>query len=880
MSRVSAVVLRRPFRIGEGKKGVEVEDEDEDDRRHAFEAFAMSDWFTPWLAAAFLFAVSFAAEDPSVWTIYVANDNCPDYTWGLTEAQTRKAFADIVRGHLDEMNRTDDEPPECQDRYNMAVTQEALCFVEHYPERKDELVRRIKQGRAYVSPYLCNSLWAFQGVEAALRTFYPARRLERDWGIPRIDVAEHIEEPSLPWGLATLLPGCGIRWLSNPFYAYDSTFGGLKNPPLFVLEGPDGSQLRVAMDPFASNGASYTQGAKLLREPQAIPTWTAHYAKLGDAYKTRAILASGTHGDINPGSGGQARGFAEKIIAWNQRPGPHPKLVNAALPQFCKAVDDDQAKTPFLPTLRGSFGHSWDVWPVCLAKTVADLREAERRFLAAETLLALAVSRDGDLRAATRADRERAEWCLAMLGDHAWNGTDDRNKHHNADLRRAWAQELLALSHKLTDQARGCLQRDDDERFVTLFNPMCYPRTDLVRIEAPPDLKVEGAQSVEEDGRRVLYFVSPRLESLSFHLPLPEASVPEPPDRLRAAPLELESPFYRLTVDPKTGGIASLVHKPTGAELVVKGNRTLCQSVYFDGQEHVLADAKPEVVASGPVLARLRITATTAGIQLATSVTLYAELDRVDFDLRIHKPVTTRQERLCHVFPILREGAVLRVETTGAVIRPRPQPEGDLLPGADTRRFAVQGFVDASVPDGVGVTIAPLDAFLLRADLDPVTFEALGNDQNYREVLQDQGGATDFRFRYSLRAHSGGYNGAEAFAWSRSVATPIQVFRGRTPEGVGGRIHRCDVDPARAIVTCLKPADDPAAGGVILRLWETAGRSGPITIGVEGFDAAWRTDLLERDVEDLKVGDGTLTRGGKLTIDLRAHGFATVRLLP
>ena len=62
----------------------------------------------------------------------------------------------------------------------MAVTQEALCFVECYPDRKEELIRRIREGRVYVSPYLCNTLWGFQSAEGAIRAFYPARRLERD----------------------------------------------------------------------------------------------------------------------------------------------------------------------------------------------------------------------------------------------------------------------------------------------------------------------------------------------------------------------------------------------------------------------------------------------------------------------------------------------------------------------------------------------------------------------------------------------------------------------------------------------------------------------------------------------------------------------------
>jgi len=824
-----------------------------------------------------------AEEDLSGWTIYITNDNCPDYTWGYSEEQTRQAFADIVRGHLDEMKRTDNEKPENRDRYNMAVTQEALCFVERYPERKVELIRRVQEGRAFVSPYLCNSLWALQSVECAIRTFYPARGLEREWGIS-IDVAEHIEQPSLPWGVASILAGCGVRWLSVPFYKYDSTFDGLTNPPLFVFEGPDGSQTHVIMDTWASTRASYMQGARLLRDTRTITSeWVTHYQALGETYPIRAILASGTHGDISPRSGHQARRFAEAIINYNNSPGEHPKLVNAILPQFCEVVDKAQAERAFLPILRGSFGHSWDVWPVCLAKYVADMRVGERAFLAAEALLALARLNQPTLHEATRADRERAEWCWAMLADHAWNGTNDQNKRDNADLRKKWSGELNRLSEKLLTQAWAAIGLDRNDSDLTIFNNLSFPRSDLVRIELSADERVTpvttqtlDSQIVEENGKRFLYFVSPEVQGFGFNaIRLRPADKHSPEtEKLGATPTMLESPYYRLQVDAETGGVGSLIHKASGAELLAgRESRTVCQTVYFDGQEHTLNDVGSEVVAQGPVLARLKVTGTAAAIHVSNLVTVYANLDRVDFDLRIKKPVTTNRERLCHVFPVLQQGAVLRIETTGAVIRPRPQPEGDLLPGADTRRFAVQAFMDASLAQGPGVTIATLDAFVLRMDLDPITFEALGNDQNYREVIQDQHGVTDFRFRYALRGHSGGYDGPSAFAWSRRVATPLLVARGSIPsaQAVGQVIS---LDPARAIATCLKPADEDASRGCILRFWETAGRSGPTTIGVRGFQRAIRTDLLERDLEELRVVDD------KVTVNLRGHGLGAVRLLP
>jgi hypothetical protein len=326
-------------------------------------------------------------------------------------------------------------------------------------------------------------------------------------------------------------------------------------------------------------------------------------------------------------------------------------------------------------------------------------------------------------------------------------------------------------------------------------------------------------------------------------------------------------------VDPLTGGVKSLVHKPSGAELVDQAaGRTLCQTVYSRGGEHVMRGASTEVAADGPVLARLCVRGTVGDVEVTNLITVYADLDQVDFDLRVRKPVTTEEERLCQIFPLLGPDAVLRIETPGAVIRPRPQPEGDLLPGADPRRFAVQGFVDICDDRGIGVTIAPLDSFVLRLDLDRISFEALGNDQNYREVSRDQDGVTSFRFRYALRGYSGGYRQAGSVAWSRAAATPLLRALGLAPEGEAPR-PPVVVDARRAIATCLKPADDEA-GGIVLRLWETAGEPEPVSLGLPGCRQAVRTDLLERDLEKLGI------REGRAELPLPAYGFGAVRLLP
>ena len=760
--------------------------------------------------------------------------------------------------------------------YTMSVANEALAFLELYPGRRSELERRLREGRITLSPFLANTLWAWQSDEGFLRSLYPARRLEREWGVP-IDVAHHIELPSLPWGAATLLAGAGVRWLAVPFLDYDAGWSGLDLPPLFALEGPDGGRVRVALDAWASRRHNYTQGRALLEDPKRVAaTWLGRFEGLGSAYPVHEVLALGTHGDLRPQSADEVERLDAAIREWNARPQAPVRFVDDTLAGFCRTIDAAEAKQPFLPTVRGDLGHSWEAWPVSLAAVAASARQAEREYLAAEAFAALA---GGDaLAAATRSARERAEWSWAMLADHAWNGSDDASRRENAALRRRWADALMDAAQDLTARAWDALRFQVRSDEVSVFNPTGLPRRDVVRLAFPPDWpsrdvrgpdgRLVPSQMVVEDEQPFLYFLAPPLGAFSATTLALVPRAPPPPRPLVATPTTLDGPFYRLAIDPRTGGLASLVHKPTNRELVARGPRTLGQTVYVSGTESPPEEVQSEVETLGPVLARLHVSYRTGPAETDLFVTIYADLDRVDLDYRVDKKPSASEERLVHVFPVVAPGATLHLDTTGAVIRPRPAPEGDLVKGAASRRFAVQGFVDASSPDG-GVTIAPLDAFLYRSDLDPLTFEALGSDQNFKEVSKDQGGATAFRFRYVLRAHAGDFGEADAFAWSRAVAQPIQALRGRlsrTPEP-GPR-----VDPARALVVALKPPDDPAAHGLVLRLRETAGRRGPLTIETGHRRRAVRLDLLEREHGALQVVEGAVT------LDLSAHGFAAVRL--
>jgi hypothetical protein len=177
-----------------------------------------------------------------------------------------------------------------------------------------------------------------------------------------------------------------------------------------------------------------------------------------------------------------------------------------------------------------------------------------------------------------------------------------------------------------------------------------------------------------------------------------------------------------------------------------------------------------------------------------------------------------------------------------------------------------------AAPGHIGVTVAPLDAFMLRMDQGALAFEALGNDQNWKEVTQDQNGETRFRFRYSLQAHAPGYDNAAALGWSRNVTTLLTLASGRLPKK---RVNHpyLEVDPMRALVTCMKPADDGTPGQTVVRLWETSGRTGMVMLSAPEFRTACETDLLERDRQTLEV------KHGKVSLDARGYGFSGLKMI-
>ena len=163
----------------------------------------------------------------------------------------------------------------------------------------------------------------------------------------------------------------------------------------------------------------------------------------------------------------------------------------------------------------------------------------------------------------------------------------------------------------------------------------------------------------------------------------------------------LENEFYRVEVDPETGGVTSVFDKERKREQVDrKGAGKLNQYIYYSltgSHEALYQDnhprthlgrvptswynigiysplaAKIEIGQEGPALKSLvsdiRMDHGLAPSHITQEVILYSGIKRIDFENRIHKQATLAKEEVYYAFPIDVPNFEINRELPGAVLR-------------------------------------------------------------------------------------------------------------------------------------------------------------------------------------------------------------------
>ena len=438
-----------------------------------------------------------------------------------------------------------------------------------------------------------------------------------------------------------------------------------------------------------------------------------------------------------------------------------------------------------------------------------------------------------------------------------------------------------------------------------VFNELDWPRTGLVRLPGSASgagvtdvatgapLTVQAAHDDVESGPWALVADVPPL-GYRVLATTPDASVTAEDIPFERGDTWLDGPFYRVEVSPTTGGITRLYDKRRGRDLLdPDSGYHLNQCLYWTGG---IAAGAPETEytprrvtiapgALGPLFAQLVVRTQTQAVNVTTTITLYAHLDRIDLHNEVEKEPGTEKEELGFVFPFQVPDRRYRVESPGAIIT----AGDDQLPGAGQAITAVRHFVDVS-NDDYGVTLTMAESgfveFGHRTSLedpqapDPtnstLVVPVLGNWINWGEVTRDQAGQRQFTFRFGVAGHDGGFDAVQALhtGWEANLPLEAATLSPAGEDASLGPVHSFGaVESDQALLSCLKVGEE---GDLIARVWAFAGRPVDAVLPVDGLGAvaaARLTDLLERDGGPLPV------EAGAVTLPVQAGGITTCRLI-
>ena len=851
------------------------------------------------------------------WTIYLFHHSHTDI--GYTDLQTRifKKHAEYLDDVIRYCRETEDYPDEARFRWNAEVAWTIENYIQQRPKEKvDELMELIRKGRVEVGAWYLQLSDGF-AHEELIRALYPARELSRRFGIP-VTCAMNNDVTGFSWAAPQLLSRTGVRYFATGINETRS-LAPLRRPCAFYWESPDGSRI------LHWNGEHYLFSNYELRIHEgeeksrpAVEKYLAGLEERGDyPFDLIAFNISAWVTDNCP----PGRALSDIVRDWNAH-WVSPKLRLATMREYFQALEEKyQDRIP-------AYKMGWpDYWTDGVASTAYETgvnRLAHTELLNAEKLAAIAASADPGFPYPGGEINEGYSSTM-FYDEHTWGAHNSIDEPDVEFVRGQWALKS-GFAYKAAEVGRTLARRGlealarrvkrPEGHSLVVFNPLSWTRTDVAQISLPQPLVerkgkfrlIDRRTGLEEPfellDERTLLFLAREVPSLgyaAYSLSPDEAEGPAERGAQSTAG-RLENDFYRVEIDPSTGGLKSVYDKESGRELVDgTAPYTLNQYIYENpegGRKAVddmtkravfrrrsPSDAKIGPGSSGPVVSSLKISSTAPGaLMLESEVRLYAGLKRIDLVNRLWKEDVRLPEAVYFAFPFKQDGGAFRFEIADGMMR----PEHDQLPRTVRDWHTVQNWVELAGADD-SVVWSPIEAplvqfgdintgkWLMKLDLlNPWLFSYAMNNYWMTNFKASQGGPATFR--YALTSRSGGADAVQSTRFGWEVHTPFlaswipEESRGTLDARAGSFF---EVDNPNVLIQTVKMAED--GDGMIIRLREIAGRAAEVHLSSPFFRehgfSAWLTDLAERNEVSARLSEPGVT------IPVSAFGIQTVRVV-
>ena len=853
-------------------------------------------------------------------TIYLISHTHTDI--GYTDHQPT-----VFRQHLDFIDQaielgeaTADYPPEARYKWTCEVT----SFVERYfrerPARQiDRFVALHKRGQMAVAGMEYH--WTpLLSTAAMIRSLFPVARLRKDYGLT-IETAMQCDVDGASWLWADLLPKIGIKGFTMSINMYR---GRRPRPDLnaFWWEGPGGDRLLTFNGPHYLYGIfRYGLGDVETVEKQ-LPEQLAKLEARAD-YPYDFLYAQVTH-PARVDNGPPLSNLSNFVRDWNAA-GRTPRMEFVTVDDFVGTLAKRYGDQLF--TWKGDWVDWWADGPASSAYETG-LNRATEELLPVVDLLATQVDTlDTQL-------IEDAYHEVSLYDEHTWGGFASTRRPHAPFTRAVWnhkggyAYRGYGLTHELLAQGGRSLVRDltgvvpegekwrrwgqyvasdpssdpTSHRFLVV-NPTSWTRR--VRHALPPDIGGAAPFAVLE-----MFLVDNYRERSPLEAPVPPGTLIEtelPPFGYAVVDYQLvasdpdqwigdgalENRWYRIQVDPATGGLSSWYDKELGRELVdATSPWKLGQYLYewidspadrgtifafnYDDEDfgHRFKDTPfrrsgptrveftPAQLEPGAVFVEGRIQG--AGIKGGRVRYLLPSHEKaLHVDYVLDKDYVTTAEAVYIPFPFALEPATFHLDLNGVPL----EPEAEQLPGSCRDWYGIHRWAEAG-DAGASIVLVPLDAPLVqlggittsrwaeKLDTRKATILSWALENHWDTNFKASQGE-DLLFRYRLTSQSR-YDSAAASRFAIEASLPPLIVR--APGAATGQSGQfMAVSPEGVAEVQIKRAAD--GRGLILHAYNltSAPQELSLTFPSRQPSGAWQTSAIEDDSAALPLsGDAVL----------------------
>jgi len=761
---------------------------------------------------------------------------------GYTElqAEVEKKQNSNIQAGLRLARATDGYPEGARFKWNVEV----LWSVENYlraatPEQRAAFIQAVKSGQIGLDAFYCNILAGLCRPEELLRLMSYATRLSAECGVP-IESAMISDVPGYTWSLVPAMAHAGVKYFSFAPNYFDRMGGTMKewqNRP-FWWKGPDGKSRVLCWCPSRGYALGHLigDGEALAR---FIPDYLVELENKNYPYDI-THLRWNVHGD----NGSPDEKIADVVRDWNARYA-WPRLTfsttAAAFREFARRYGDK------LPEFSGDYTPYWEDGAASSAFETALNRASAERLVQAETLWAM--RNPGPFPAAAFQEAWRN---VLLYSEHTWGAHNSISQPDLPFVRDQWkVKQGFALDADRQSRAllaaalRSGAGAAPVPAELDVFNTASWERTGLVTLSR--EQSGAGDRVVDSQGKLVpsqrlstgeLVFLARNVPPFAARRFRVEAGPAPTQGAAQAEAAALSHPEFKVRIDERTGGIASLFSRGLNHEWVdAKAATALNDYFYLPGADldGLQRNGTPRITVKerGPLLASLLIESDAPGCKrLQREVRVVDGLDCVEIINTVDKLAVRAKEGVHFGFGFNVPGGTVRMDVGWAVVR----PELDQIPASCKNWFSVQRWVDIS-NDRFGLTWAPVDAPLVQ--VGGITANLIGSQTNpdvwiqhlqpsqtiYSWVMNNHW-HTNYRaeqegptvFRYAIRPHKS-FAAEEAAKFGVACSQPLIVVP--AAGGLAGE-PRLELSSGKVTVSAFKPSDD--GKGWIVRLFGASGR--------------------------------------------------------